>query len=585
MEIQDSNSNINETDFERMVRLYEEGHALREKTPLTALDMAQKSLDLSLSLQNYEYQILSCHLKGICLRYLSRFDEALETMKKVLDLSKEHFPNDRQKLADAFGRIASVYYDTHNNQLAINYFLRSLSVVEGEPIRGTHINLGVLYGRIGDYAKAIQYVDIAIEIAEKKNDTYLTANHLYNKAYLYMKMEELEKAKQIIANFQKWSKTIPKKQENEVSSIKILCNGLLGAIYKKENNYQLSLEKTNEALKLAAEYSMHKVYFDILLDKANLHFMLEEEHEAMVCIEELIHEESKATIFQKQKTLKLTETYYEEKGEPDKAYPFLKQLYEISEEELKTAKGENLKKIIVEREEEINLLEEKNREIKEHNAILEQFAHIISHDLREPIRGINGFVNLLDKYYGKGLDERGKEYIDFILSETSIINNNLARLLEYTSFKKPEAGEIASTFLPEIMQQVQQKCNPSDVPLHVSCDDIQIKMTNHHARCLFGELIANATQFRKKDEDCKVEIRHSLKDNFQHISVKDFGIGIEPKYQEKVFKIFNRLNKQENKGAGVGLAICERIIGLYNGRIWIESVPNKYTIFYIEIAL
>ena len=75
-----------------------------------------------------------------------------------------------------------------------------------------------------------------------------------------------------------------------------------------------------------------------------------------------------------------------------------------------------------------------------------------------------------------------------------------------------------------------------------------------------------------------------LKEDNYNLSIKDYGIGIAPTYHDKIFKIFNKINKYEDNGAGVGLAICERIIQLYKGKISVESIPNQFSTFYIKIA-
>ena len=99
---------------------------------------------------------------------------------------------------------------------------------------------------------------------------------------------------------------------------------------------------------------------------------------------------------------------------------------------------------------------------------------------------------------------------------------------------------------------------------------MQLKMVPTHAERLFYELIDNAVKFRKEGQSCCIKIDSELKNSQQYVTIKDHGIGIAAEHHKRIFKIFSQLDKK-TKGVGVGLAICERIVGLYDGEIWVES--------------
>ncbi len=361
----------------------------------------------------------------------------------------------------------------------------------------------------------------------------------------------------------------------------------LGDIMMHLDEIDKCLEYLDESIQLSKKSSSYVSYCMGLNLKAHLYLKQDKEDIAL----ELVHETLKyAQEYQmdreKKYILDSVIEYYEKKKEPAKAYPFMKIRLEQSEKEIKMTRDENYRKIASQREKEIRLLEEKNDEIGTKNLLLEQFAHIISHDLKEPIRNIVSFAHLLERRMIGKLDDEVGEFLKFIVEGARNMNQNLTRLLDFTTLKQLEDKEKQPIYISDLIHGLTPEYEDIIEPFKVQIDyegDVLLNMVPEHAIALFDEIIRNSIKFRKKGENCNIKITAKQLDGSLKVSLRDFGIGIEPEYQKKIFKIFNRLNKKEYDGAGVGLAICERIVNIYKGDIWMESKRGKGTVVHFTI--
>ena len=230
-----------------------------------------------------------------------------------------------------------------------------------------------------------------------------------------------------------------------------------------------------------------------------------------------------------------------------------------------TDKKELVKELMKEKE----ALEASNRE-------LEQFAYIASHDLQEPLRIVSSFSQLLGLKHTQRLNDEAKEYLDFIITGAKKMQNLVKGLLEYsriTSVTKPKTLINLSVPLKDAVYNLNLTIQKTGAEIRYK-DLPDVKVEPDQIAHVFQNLIGNAIKFRKEDEKCIIEIdsKKDIATNEWVISVKDNGIGIEPKDFDKVFVIFKRLASAAKKpGDGIGLALCKRIIDRRGGRIWVES--------------
>jgi PAS domain S-box-containing protein len=224
-------------------------------------------------------------------------------------------------------------------------------------------------------------------------------------------------------------------------------------------------------------------------------------------------------------------------------------------------------------------LEEKNKE-------LEQFTYIASHDLQEPLRSITSLIELFQQEYQGVFDENAQTYFDFVLQSTGRMKELIKGLLDYSRIGKQMI--IRKENLNEIMRNVLQDLTNSieKNKATVTYDELpSLYASGLHLRILFQNLIANSIKFNKPGILPIVHI--SAKQDSKHwtFCVKDNGIGMDTKYQEKIFTIFQRLNTKDSyEGTGIGLAHCKKIVELHDGKIWFESKPGEGTEFYFTIS-
>ena len=226
-------------------------------------------------------------------------------------------------------------------------------------------------------------------------------------------------------------------------------------------------------------------------------------------------------------------------------------------------------------------------ELARSNADLKQFAYVASHDLKEPLRNIAGFVKLLEKRYKAKLDEEADEFIDYIIEGVNRMDNLIHDLLEYSQMEakgKEFRTANCSVALEDAIYNIRSVLEESGAELTydllptVSADASQLSR-------LFQNLISNAIKFRG-NEPLKIHISAHQKGNEYIFSVRDNGIGIEPQFFERIFLIFQRLHTtKEYEGTGLGLAICKKIVERHGGRIWVESEQGKGSTFYFTIPV
>ncbi len=220
------------------------------------------------------------------------------------------------------------------------------------------------------------------------------------------------------------------------------------------------------------------------------------------------------------------------------------------------------------------------------NLDLEQFAYVASHDLQEPLRMISSFLQLLQRRYEGQLDSSADEFIGYAVDGAQRMQNLINDLLEFsritTKGKKfenvnmEEPLENALTNLKLSIEENNAAIIPNNSLPTINGDYTQMTQ-------LFQNLIGNAIKYRSS-EPPQIHISATKKDNNWLFSIKDNGLGIDPKYTDNVFKIFRRLHtNSEYEGTGVGLAITKRIIERHNGQIWVESEPGIGSTFYFTI--
>jgi light-regulated signal transduction histidine kinase (bacteriophytochrome) len=231
-------------------------------------------------------------------------------------------------------------------------------------------------------------------------------------------------------------------------------------------------------------------------------------------------------------------------------------------------------------------LEAKAEELSRSNQELEQFAYVASHDLQEPLRMVSNYTQLLGRRYKDQLDADANEFIDFAVDGAKRMQELIHDLLQYArvgtrgkEFKPVPAGDIVAGAVANLAGATEEAGAQVvvDALPTVSCDATQLAQ-------VFQNLIGNAIKFRRPGSQPVVRVSATRAGHATVFSVADNGIGIEPKYFERIFQMFQRLHgRSEYAGTGIGLALCKKIVERHGGRIRVESEPGHGTTFSFTI--
>ncbi|RCS27760.1 GAF domain-containing protein [Polaribacter sp. WD7] len=253
--------------------------------------------------------------------------------------------------------------------------------------------------------------------------------------------------------------------------------------------------------------------------------------------------------------------------------------YEISNGR---ALNSDIKNVIITKFGELELL---NKKLSNLNQELESFSYSVSHDLRGPLRGIDGFAQILLEDYGDVLDEEGKESLHVIINSADKMNVLMDEILNYSSINQHEiiynqidvyklCQEIIKDFrLQSIYPNTELVIKPDISPIHGD------KTMTYQ---LFANLVTNAYKYSSLHPTPKIEIGSYVQNKSVVYTVSDNGIGFDQKYAQKIFGVFTRLETDKYEGTGVGLAIAQRVVIKHNGNIWVTSKKGEGTTFYFQ---
>ncbi len=245
----------------------------------------------------------------------------------------------------------------------------------------------------------------------------------------------------------------------------------------------------------------------------------------------------------------------------------------------------SLAALVSERRRAQEALVQRAAELARSNAELEQYAYVASHDLREPLRVVTSFVQLLAKRYRGRLDGDADEFIRYIVGGTTRMRQLIDDLLALSRVSRrpkstgvADAGQALRMALASSRVSIKESgavISYGEMPC-VLCDASQLEQ-------VFENLIGNAIKFRSGERP-KIDIGAERRSDGWLFHVRDNGIGVPPECAERIFVIFQRLHGRDKyPGSGIGLAICHKIVTGHGGRIWVESEPGRGSTFYFTL--
>lgn len=237
---------------------------------------------------------------------------------------------------------------------------------------------------------------------------------------------------------------------------------------------------------------------------------------------------------------------------------------------------------ITKRKEAEEQLRARTEDLERSNRDLEQFAYIASHDLKEPLRMVTSYVQLLEHRYGKQLDDDARDFISFAVDGAKRMKRLIDGLLEFSRI-----GTRGKELLPTRMEDV----------LHDSLANLEVLIQEKNATVTQGplprvlgdpvqlgqllqNLLGNALKFCTDNPKIHVSAEPGSAPNEWTFSVRDTGIGIRPEHAEKIFQIYRRLHSRAHyEGTGIGLAVCRKIVERHGGKIWVDSEMGRGSTF------
>jgi signal transduction histidine kinase len=542
---------------------------------------AEKLLQLAIKTNDSKAELKSYDLLGSIYGDVENFDKALQYSMKSVDLSLKI--KDTSAICGAYRTLANLYLDSKNITLALTTMDKCMQYAhhlsDSNPMKlEAYLDNGDFLLESEQYEKAILACELALKLIEKGKNSQEVARIYKTLISTYTQLGHFEKTESYV---------------KLCSSIKLgewdLMNyqNTLGNLYYKE-------QKIKEAIicfKKSAELTI-KFKDNILLQKNYL--LLSDSYEKIGEPQLSLNYLRKSNIVQDsilsgQKAKKIIDAQFR--------YNLAK-----SEDEVKKIK-ENQKVIFtigvlaialltiifllyfsyvkVKKNKEIK---NTNRKLKESNEILRQFAFASAHDLKEPLRSINSFLNLLQRRYLKNLPEEANEYISFVLVGVKRMENLTNALLEYSSIftldsisdKNNDIAVVLHEIFENQIDLIESKKAVITYPTLLP----KICMNEAYLKLLLTNLTNNALKFSK--ETAKIDIGFKVEASEIIFYVKDDGIGIDPSYNDKIYKLFQRLDRKTNQDStGIGLTICKNIVDKYLGRIWFESVVNEGTTFFV----
>lgn len=236
---------------------------------------------------------------------------------------------------------------------------------------------------------------------------------------------------------------------------------------------------------------------------------------------------------------------------------------------------------------ERKLLEEKNaavmQELEAANKELTNFAYIVSHDLKAPLRGISSLAGWLINDYGDKLEDEGKKQLGLMANRVERLNELISGILTYSRAGRNQEHRQTLDLNILLQNTIEILAPPPHIAIQIATPFPSINMEPFKAQQIFQNLLSNAIKFMDKPAG-RIMVGCVKEGPSWHVTIKDNGPGIEPKYFDKIFELFQTLNRRDAiESTGIGLSIVKKILELEHQKIWVESTPGDGTTFHFTL--
>jgi len=497
-----------------------------------ALESYQKAKELC-DVLNIEYNIYSCLAAlGAVHAKLDLHEESLDYNLRSLELAEKL--NYKTGIAYAKGNIATNLVTQKNYPKAEEFFKEAIHVKtalgDKYGVIGTKVEIAQLYLEWGKIKKAKRYLEEALVYAKELDSRGRQSEIYKNLALVYDQLNQ----PLIAYKYNKQYVSLKDSLLNEKTLEEMGQSKRRFDVQKSEHEIQM-LKKGNELLAKNEEIRTQQIYLFAITSFAFLMFILWNRN-------------------------KLN---YQNK------------VNKLLEEKNQLLNSKN---------EEIHI---KNKQLELSNEDLQQFAYVASHDLKEPLRMISSYTQLLKRRYSSSFDEAGNEFMYYIVDAVGRMEILLNDILDFSragSQKLPNKFININDVIFMVESNLRHRLEMLEATLVIRNKNLPlIKAHRTQLLQLLQNLVSNGMKF-KGERDPIVEIDAQPSPNGYVYSVKDNGIGISEENLEKVFEMFRRLHtRDEYEGTGIGLATCKRIVATWGGDIWVESEEGQGSTFFFSV--
>ncbi|MDX2245327.1 MAG: tetratricopeptide repeat protein [Bacteroidia bacterium] len=603
-----------------------------------ALDYHKKSLEIRKKSNNRMQEAGSHTHLGITFSKIGMFDSALVYKMEALKIYEEL--EEMGGIAGVRNNMGIIFMEKGQYNKALENHLKALKIRRDlDDKRGmiaSYQNIGEVFQKQGDLNRALMYYQQAMKIKLKSESRVEEANTYY----AIGQIKELQTLYKEAKDYYSQSLTLFQEMGNTVAITSNLLG--LGRVSKAEKNYSKAIGYFQEANLIQTETGDKSGKATSCLALGNVYLLTGESDRAENFLLQglAISRQIGAAIIIRDAHLDLS-NFYAKQNQFEKAFSYKSQYEHIKDSIFQEEKSRVIVDIQTEYEllekenqiHELNLqreinqltrygvlislagiiilsllamiyiryqiqtranrvlaqqkqeIEAKNKELALSNLELDQFAHVVSHDLKQPLRTISNYSTLMERKFSNVFDANGQTFLNFVSEGVKNLHELVSDLLDYSqinqqlsSVEPVNMNDVVAGVLFTLRKQIREtKANVNVAVLPT------VLANNGGINQVMMQLISNAIKFVKKDVP-EVSVGYSFNGEEHVFSVKDNGIGIEPDYQEKIFHAFLRLHTNEDfPGTGIGLAIAQKIVAWHKGRIWVESVPGTGSTFYFTL--
>ncbi len=568
----------------------------------------QMGLSLAKELQDPGCLAISKNNLGIYYLNQGNYVLALQYLQEALEHDQDL--GDYVDPTSLYANIGIIHEELGDVPLAIEYYLKSSDAalaIGGKDYRAySHLDLGYVAALQEDYDVAMQHYDSALVMYNELGYSHRTAETLYYQGEIYFYQADFDKALQTQMRALEIYENL-----GSIEDIPSMY-GIIGQIYQTTGDYSAAIQFYIQAIERAQEGSFSSLIPNLYKDLSNAYLEVEAYEKAYNAVmkfqelqdsflneanrdriaklemgyqlkvqeaenEELTKRQAQQNIILRQRTLIALATGL---------IAFLLILLAIKQwrtNQERALLNRQLEETVQKR---TAALKSANQNLRRSNDELERFTFIASHDLKEPLRNITSFVNLIQRKLARTEDQDLQEYMGFVTRNTKQLYALVEDILTHSRVRHNEEDGTGQVEIGEVLEEIKSTLSHILEERSAQLEWTAMPTLQGHRSdfyLLFKNLIENGLKYNESQAP-KIQLMSKLEEDDWCFACRDNGLGIAPAYHQQIFQMFTRLNNRgKYLGSGIGLATCQKIVQKYQGELWVESEEGQGSTFYFRL--